>query len=241
MNLEGNDFTGKERTTVIIAETIAPSVFIEKTFVSHGHIYGIDNFSVIHQLDAKPYTYDAGYVATYDTPEYVRDNERLQQIRLDFIKAAHGSLPLSLLDVGYGNGAFLKAAKDIPIRYGKDVTGLQIPGVSLTNEYIPADVVTFWDCLEHIPDLSFLKDLAAQTLVISLPWCHFDVRGQEWFDNEYKHRKPDEHLHHFNAFSLMYFMKSMGWKYIDANNNEDEIRKSVDVWPNILSMAFKRG
>ena len=210
---------------------------VYKHFESHGRSYGIDQHGVIHQLDAKPYVYDAGYVATYDTEAYRRDNDKLQALRLGFIIGAHGSIPHSICDVGYGNGAFLKAASIIQVRYGKDVTGVEVEGVELTDKYPPCDVITFHDCLEHIPDLSFVKDLRCKTLIVSLPWCH---RTGEWFDEDYKHRKPDEHLHHFNFQSLARFMDSMGWKYTAVSSHEDIVRRSTHGQSNILTMAFKR-
>ena len=218
-------------------ETLKDKSTPTMTFISHGRHYCIDQYGVVHQLDAKPYTYDAGYVATYDTDAYRRDSDKLQALRLGFIIGAHGSVPDSLLDVGYGNGAFLKAASIIPHRYGKDVTGVQVPGVSIVDNYKQVDVITFNDCLEHIPDLSFLATLPCETLVISLPWCH---STGHWFDNQYKHRKPDEHLHHFNADSLSLFLYAMGWNCVAVSNHEDVVRESPGHWKNILSMAFKR-
>lgn len=210
------------------------------TFQSHGRQYEIDKYGVIHQTDAKLYTYDAGYVATYDTEDYRRANDKLQALRLGFIIGVHGFIPYSICDVGYGNGAFLKAAEIIPIRYGKDVTGVEVPGVELTDKYPPVDVITFHDCLEHIPDLSFVKDLKCKTLVVSLPNCHYRTAGQIWFDDLYKHRKPDEHLHHFDMQSLEAFMLSCGWRVVATSNHEDIVRQSTGNWENILTMAFKR-
>lgn len=221
-------------------ETMQPPYNCVSYFTSHGRAYGIDQFGVIHQLDAKPYAYDENYVATYDTEAYRRDSDKLQALRLGFIIGAHGHIPHSICDVGYGNGAFLKAAEIIPVRYGKDVTGLQVEGVEITDKYPPTDVITFHDCLEHIPDLSFVKDLQCKTLVVSLPWCHYVSGGQIWFDGLYKHRKPDEHLHHFSHLSLSDFMESMGWKHVAHCNYEDIVRKSPGNWHNILTMAFKR-
>lgn len=207
------------------------------TFTSHGRQYGIDKYGVIHQLDAKPYVYDSNYVATYDSPDYTRQNDILQALRLGFIIGAHGSVPGSICDVGYGNGAFLKAAEIIPLRYGKDVTGVEVEGVTLVDNYPVCDVITFHDCLEHIPDLSFVKYLQCKTLVVSLPWCH---STGDWFDNQYKHRKPDEHLHHFNRRSLADFMWSTGWRPVASSYHEDIVRKSTHGKENILTMAFKR-
>lgn len=222
-------------------ETLTPPYNCTNYFTSHGRSYGIDQYGAIHQLDAKPYTYDANYVATYDTDAYRRDNDKLQALRLGFIIGVHGSVPHSICDVGYGNGAFLKACKGIiPVRYGKDVTGLQVEGVRIVDKYPPTDVITFHDCLEHIPDLLFARDLKCKTLVVSLPWCHYETAGQLWFDGLYKHRKPDEHLHHFSPGALEEFMASMNWVLASHSNHEDIVRKSPGSWQNILTMAFKR-
>jgi hypothetical protein len=103
-----------------------------------------------------------------------------------------------------------------------------------------ADVYTFWDALEHVPDLSFIEDLPCKTICISLPWCHHYL-GKEWLE-KWKHLKPDEHLHHFNRDSLLRFMKSHGWgKEVGFSSHEDIVRKGDDEdRPNILTMAFQR-
>lgn len=220
---------------------------IVKSFKSHGRWYGLDEFGVIHQLDAKPYTYDAAYVSTYDTEDYRRQSDILQAMRLGFTIAAHGGSISSLLDYGYGNGAFLKFIKDqVPNRWGYDLTGVEVDGcVTLSGDWEVAgrkrfEVITFWDALEHVPSLSFIRHLPCDTVVISLPWCHYDLYCGSWFDYEYKHRKPDEHLHHFDRKSLEAFMKYMGWRMVAISNHEDLVRKSPGDWPNILTMAFKR-
>lgn len=215
-------------------------------FESHGRKYAVDQFGVINQIDVKPFTYDKDYVATYDTPEYKRQSEILQALRLGFVIAAHGQNPTSILDWGYGNGAFMKFAKQhVEKIFGNDVTGILVEGCDIINSpgvISPGcfDVVTFWDVFEHIPDLSFIEHLLCDTVVMSLPNCHYFTKGKQWFDEKYKHRKPDEHLHHFNAMSLENTMRHYGWKVIAIATFEDIIRKSTHGSSNILSMAFKR-
>lgn len=210
-------------------------------FSSHGRGYYVDQYHVVHQSDAKPFKYDENYVATYDTPEYQRGNDILQALRIGFMIASHGRMPRSVCDVGYGNGAFLKALKPLPlVRFGKDVTGKEIDGIKIFDDYYEAEVYTFHDALEHIDDLTFLSTLPAKTVIISLPWCHYMTEGQAWFDNKYKHRKPDEHLHHFNDISLNYFMQDKGYKMAAVSNHEDIVRRSEHGLKNILTMAFKR-
>jgi len=210
-------------------------------FTAKGRHYEIDNLGVINQTDHHPYKYNDDYAAIYDRPEYTRQSEILQAMRLGFACAAHSKEIISLSDCGYGNGAFIKFAKQyIRYVYGFDVTGVPVDGCYIVPELVKSDVLCFWDTLEHIPDLSFLKDLPHETICISLPYCHLITEGKEWFANEYKHFKPDEHVHHFTPHSLANLMNFYGWKETARSGHEDIVRKSTHGLQNILSMAFKR-
>lgn len=203
--------------------------------------YETDRFGVVTQLDHRPYKYDPEYSAIYDKPEYKAQSEILQAMRLGFVQGAHGAPIKTLMDIGYGNGAFINFAKKyIPKVYGYDVTGVPLDGAYEMPELVNADVYTFWDCLEHIPDCSFLKDIACKTIAISLPFCHFHTEGKTWLEFHYKHMKPDEHIRHFNDWSLMAFMTQYGWHATTISGHEDIVRKSAHGLQNILSMAFKR-
>ena len=68
-----------------------------------------------------------------------------------------------------------------------------------------------------------LKDLNCNYICISLPWCHYF--DDDWFDN-WKHRKPDEHLWHFDEKSLQKFMTRMGYETINICNLEDVTRQN---------------
>lgn len=212
-------------------------------FSSHGFEYRINEDGLITQINPQPFKYDAQYSSTYDTPEYQRASDVLQALRLGYILGVCIEKPLSLLDFGYGNGAFMKAARQcIDEVYGYDVTGVTVPeGCRVSHTpFAPVDVMTFHDALEHIQDLSFLKDLRARVVVISLPFCHYFEAGQQWFDTAYKHRKPNEHIHHFTPSSLSRTMERYGFLPLgDYSSHEDIVRKSTHGWqPNILTMAF---
>ena len=210
-------------------------------FTSHGHEYQVSDIGVISQVKPVPFKYDVNYVDTYNTEAYKRQSEILQALRLGFVTASHGRSPQSLIDYGYGNGAFLLTAKQaIPEVYGLDVTGIQVKGCEIISELKEVEVITFFDSLEHIPDLSFVKELPCKTVVISLPHCHYHTEGQVWFNTKYKHRKPNEHLYHFNPSSLRLFMMRNDWIEIAQSNIEDIVRKSEHGLPNILTMAFQR-
>lgn len=200
-------------------------------------VYKEDRYGVLHQLNPKPFTYDPRYCATYDTPEYKQKSDLLQALRFGFASAAHGKPIQSLLDVGYGNGAFMNFAKvQVPTVYGHDISGVEVPaGCDFVEDIrIICDVVTFHDCLEHYHDINFVQDLRCETVVISLP--HFP--GRENFEL-WPHRKPNEHLHHFTLESLKRWMWKMGWECVACGKHEDIVRRRNSDW-NILSAGFKR-
>lgn len=210
-------------------------------FTSHGRQYEIDKFGIVTQTDHRPYVYDAKYSSTYDTESYQRESEKLQAMRLGFVIGAHGRMPETILDIGYGNGAFMQYAKQIvPHVWGHDVTGVLVEGCYILPHIVKTEVICFWDVLEHFACLDFVKDLPCETICLSLPYCHLVTEGLPWFNEEYKHRKPDEHIRHFNEFSLSLLMDSMGWRTVAVSGHEDIVRKSTHGKQNILSMAFKR-
>ena len=63
---------------------------------------------------------------------------------------------------------------------------------------------------------------------------------EEWFEN-WKHRRPDEHLWHFDKESLVNFMNRMGYVLVSHTNLEDTIRKnSQQKETNILTCVFRK-
>jgi hypothetical protein len=210
-------------------------------FTIAGRKYEMDKFGVITQTDHRPYVYDKAYSAIYDGREYKRNSERLQDLRLGFVLGSHGSPIRSLLDIGYGNGAFINTAKQhVPYVYGYDITGVPLDGAYVMPEIVKADVITMFDVLEHFPDCSFVADLPCETLVVSLPYCHFHTEGLKWLETKYKHLKSDEHIRHFTEWSLPAFLDQYGWRPVAKSSHEDIIRKSTHGLQNIISMAFKR-
>lgn len=191
----------------------------------------------------KKMIYDKNYIHTYEG--YGEVGIRMSHLRLGNIIGSINYIPKNILDVGYGNGDFLRVVNESGIiSYGSDISGYPTPfGVDFVNWYdvfnMKFDIITFFDCLEHFEDISFVKDLKCNYVVISLPWCHHNIAGDEWFEN-WKHRKPDEHLWHFDDFSLTLFMEENGYEIVSINNVEDIIRKPIDGYNNILTGIFKK-
>jgi hypothetical protein len=210
-------------------------------FTSHNRQYEVDKFGIVCQTDHRPFKYDAQYSAIYDSEKYRRGNDILQALRYGFACAAHGKPIKSIMDIGYGNAAFIDFAKQqVPYVYGYDITGVPLNGAYQMPEFVKADVYTFNDCLEHFPAVDFLQTMPCETVCISLPYCHFITHGKDWFDNDYLHRKPDEHIRHMNEHSLANLMNHYGWRTVALSGHEDIVRKSTHGLQNNLTMAFKR-
>lgn len=210
-------------------------------FESDGYEYRITEDGVIHQVNPKPFVYDAEYSGIYDSESYRRESDLLQMVRLSFATACHGRPIKSLIDVGFGNGAFLNTAKrTIEATSGMDVTGVLVPeGCFQTESLFPVDCVTFFDVIEHIHDLSFIRYIPAETVIISLPYCHYHTAGKDWFDT-WHHKKSNEHVHHVDLNSLTRMMYCYDWKRVAWSNLEDMVRRPRDHRQNILSAGFKR-
>jgi hypothetical protein len=195
---------------------------------------------VIQQINRSPFSYGADYSGAYNKLGEI--GNRMSYLRLGYLLGVIKEIPDSILDIGYGNGSFLAAASTaIQNCYGSDVSdayplpnGLTYVESPYDNYY---DVVTMFDVLEHFDDIYDIKNLNCKYLFVSMPWCHYF--SDDWFAN-WKHRKPNEHLYHFNGVSLYTFMDEIGFDVIDISNIEDCIRKPVDNNKNILSGIFKK-
>jgi hypothetical protein len=204
----------------------------------------IDNYikldnGVIKQKKTKPFIYDSSYSKYYDKIKV--SSTQMGYLRLGYLLGVLNQTPSSLLDIGYGNGDFLSVASQIvPTCYGYDITDYPIPnGIKKINSLYDYefDVVSMFDVLEHFEDIYVIKEIKTKYFIISLPECHYF--SDEWFIS-WKHRKPNEHIWHFNKLSLMNFMKEIGFDLVCFSNVEDVIRKSNDANSNILTGTFKK-
>jgi len=215
-------------------------------------IEGYEQFynGVIRQVKPEPYVYDEKYVKDrYDS--YGEKCDMLSYLRLGYIMGAIKKFPSSVLDIGYGNGSFLKICEEANIdTYGTDISnyklkyGKFVPSDKIYNKSY--DLITMFDSMEHMHDLKFLLDLNCNYLCISVPFCHYNeiyesnaLAGEEYFTN-WKHRRPDEHIWHFDDKSLIAFMKDHDFIKISTSTIEDMIRLPSDNFPNILTGVFKR-
>lgn len=208
--------------------------------------YMLENYKklpngVIKQIHVDKITYDYIYSNKYNS--YGEAGRNLSYLRLGVLIGTLGYIPTSIVDVGYGNGDFLRTClKKIPNVYGCDISDYPIPDMCHKiniDDIKNVDVVCFFDSLEHFDDISFIKEINTNYIFISVPWCHYI--SDEWFEKWY-HRRPNEHLYHFNDESLTRFFYENGYERIYISSFEDMIRfnPSVHPLPNILSCIFKK-
>jgi hypothetical protein len=196
---------------------------------------------VIKQINVDKIEYNFEYSNKYN--QYGEKSNYLSYLRLGVLLGNTHKIPDSILDIGYGNCSFLNSAKTIiPNCYGYDVSDYPISEDITRVENMfdkHYDVICFFDSLEHFDDINIIDKLDCDYIFISLPWCHYF--SDEWFLNWY-HRRPNEHLWHFDKDSLITFFENNGFENIYISNFEDVIRKNETIreYPNILSGIFKK-
>lgn len=191
-------------------------------------------------ITSKPVDYNYQYVNTrYNT--YPLSDE-MSKLRYD--KMMQFTKTKSILDVGYGNGSFLSycASKGLDC-YGYDVSGYPLKStIKLVDTlYQKVDTVTFFDSIEHFQVINLwdtLQALQTNWLIISVPWCHWttDLTGFE----VWKHRRPNEHFHHFNEQGIRFLLEKSQYEILDISNVEDTIRISSHGRENILTVVAKK-
>ena len=217
----------------------------------------IDNYErlcggAIRQICSEPFVYDEKYVLDrYD--QYGTQCDMMSHLRWGYILGGIPSgKPKTVLDIGYGNGSFLQTCQKAGCQtFGNDISQYELKyGTALSFEEClerPFDLVTMFDSLEHFRDIDFLRKLQCSFLCTSVPNCRYDFIEKEYGTNDadayftsWKHRRPNEHLWHFNIESLTTTLNEFGYYRICASYCEDVIRKSEDCHPNILTAIFSK-
>jgi hypothetical protein len=165
--------------------------------------------------------YDAAYAHQYDK----FPSKAMSRVRWDFI-SSFLDLPVGskILDVGYGNGAFLKHADAMGLDiYGIDVHsedfGIPVVGFDHPLHY---DLISFFDSLEHFADFAQIFKLRSRNVIISLPLTPDLLLTAP---HRWRHFKPGEHIHYFSPHSLDLFMRRWGFsRRITQGFPEDALR-----------------
>jgi len=185
--------------------------------------------------------YDKNYVNAYNL---YKTTGSLSKLRYDLLISVLKSFK-TVCDFGYGNSDFLNYC----VSQGHDCYGYDISDYPLldsikriyTLEDYNFDVITFFDSLEHKPEsdiVSFLLTLNVKYICISVPHFHEEL-GPSWFTS-WKHRRVNEHFHHFDSHGLIGLLEEANFSIMHIGNNEDLIRTPVDDKKNILTVIAKR-
>lgn len=198
--------------------------------------YEKDEYGIIHQIDVQPFYKDYGK----ERNDYGPKSMYLSYLRLGFIiTSTRLETTKSILDIGFGNGDFLRACDNYSTsKYGFDLDYKYLPDNSmkgnLTDYY---EVITMFDSLEHFNDLSIIFKLKCKYLILSVPNCK-KPNDDEWLSN-WKHLRPNEHLHHMNLSSILAFT-NRGYSMVAHSYLEDQIRLDPKETENILTVCLKK-
>lgn len=201
-------------------------------------IYETDKYGIIHQKEHNKFIKDYGE----ERNRYGEISNYLSYLRLGFIQGIIDTTNCkSILDAGFGNGDFLRACQHhFDICAGYDLFYDYLPKNCIKQEYLLEkyyDIITFFDSLEHFEDIDFIDKLKCKYVVISVPNCiSSDI---DWFMN-WKHRRPDEHLHHFSEQALTSFLTDNGYNIVKVSYFEDSIRKDLNLPNNILTVVGQK-
>ena len=175
--------------------------------------------------------YDQSYLDTYKS----YPTELMSTIRVALLKTliTEGKI----LDIGYGNGSFLKLAKTVGYETaGHDVHGVPC-GVRDVDPWVSGEVwdaICMFDSIEHFGTFDALRRLfeCSRIVLVSTP-CRDSVSGRI---SDWKHFKPGEHLHYFSAKSLKTLI---GKNVVFDTDVEDMIRRSELPGRNIMTVGFR--
>lgn len=135
--------------------------------------------------------------------------------------------PNTVLDYGSGCGFFRAYRPEGIVVYSYDIGPYPQTGIELTSY----DVVCFWDVLEHIADFSIIEPVIAlaKHIALSLPIKPDNVLWDNW-----KHFKPNEHLHYWTGETVQAFFNQYGFKLMKSGYPECPPREDIK------SFLFKR-
>ena len=178
---------------------------------------------VAYQCDmaAGRVAYDAGYLAKCEA--YAADPVALAvNAGRCALMARQLAADSSVLDIGAGSGAFMRAAA----AWGYSMRGfyvipegadrLKAAGL-FADDASRFDAVTCWDCLEHMEDPGACVSAVRPggLLFASIP-VHENLREVR----KSKHYRPGEHLIHWTAPGFIWWMAGYGFQLLEQSDHE---------------------
>lgn len=151
--------------------------------------------------------------------------------------ARHAAAEATVLDFGAGSGEFVRHAKS----WGFDARGFDINPATVAalremgaygDDIEGAEVVAFWDSLEHLPDPgATLRRISRGAVVLVAIPVFSDLAKIR----ESKHYKPGEHLWYFTPAGFVAWMVEHGFDLMEESDHETRAGRD-----SIAAFAFRR-
>lgn len=196
--------------------------------------YSLDKYGFLKQNNPKPFNYTLAYKEKQST------NPRMSWLRLGWLSSHisyEGLKDMSVVDIGSGNGTFVREASTV----FKEVEAYDLTGDSIGEEELYGrhwDLVVLSDVLEHYDDIDKFWDLDFEFAMVSFP----ETPDPTKFDlNIWRHFKPDEHIYCLNSDRFLVWVLKHNCEVIAESNFEDILRKRWDPdLPNISTFLIRR-
>lgn len=146
-------------------------------------------------------------------------------------KYCHGDM--TLLDWGCAGGAFHLSSVNGFRCGGYDVNPCspfsEQPGLG------KRDILTMWDSIEHMTDISSPFIYSPDWVFISTP----NLESVKVPIKEWKHYRPFEHIHYFDKYSLESMLAPLGYVPVEFNYDEGALRDPKNPEA-ILTAVFQK-
>lgn len=181
--------------------------------------------------------YDTDYFRKYEGYAATEMGAAITRVRVELVERY--LMPARpLIDVGIGSGAFLDEllASGFTRAYGFDINPAGVDWLGGRSLFMdpythPADALTFWDSLEHIPDVHRMLGNARRFVFCSLPIVPGD--GPPRLD--WKHLRRDEHCWYFTRRGLIGWMDEQGFDCVECTAAETLVGRE-----DVETLVFRR-
>lgn len=185
--------------------------------------------------------YDAAYFAKYEGYAATAQGRAITAARAELVSRYMPnfvSLTRRIIDVGIGCGSFLEAmhAQGFHDAGGYDINPAAVEWLADRSAFrdpytTETDALTFWDALEHIPDVALMLANARRFVFVSLPI----VPGDGPPRSDWRHYRPSEHCFYFTRAGLIGWMRAQGFDCVEHCTPESLLERE-----DIETFVFRR-
>lgn len=161
--------------------------------------------------------YDGSYWAKYEAYARTDMGRAITQARLRLTDqyARHGSL----VDIGIGCGSYVEARGGAT--YGYDINPVAVEWLRARQRWLdPYEQTvlsaTFWDAIEHIPDVARILVNVQRWVFVTVPI----VPGNDPPSESWRHYRKDEHCWYWTRDGFISWMGGHGFACVEHNTME---------------------